>query len=290
MPSAPLTVVVLTYNERENITDCLASLSGVEDVHVLDSGSTDGTVEAARQAGAHIHYHPFESFGKQRNWAIDNIEHRYPWALHLDADERMTDALHREIADRLAEAPQVGGFHVPSRTILAGRWLRHAGGYPTYQVRLFHLDRLRFTDYGHGQREVTHWPLGKLEQPYDHHAFSKGLDHWFAKHAVYARLEAEQAMREKSAKTGSNLSNLFGDSITRRRSLKRLTYRLPMRPTLRLLDTLLIKRGLLDGSIGITYARMLAAYETMFQVNHRLLRNAAATKPTHDHGTRDATQ
>jgi glycosyltransferase involved in cell wall biosynthesis len=275
--SAPLiTLVVLTQDEERNIAGCLASATDFQDVHVLDSGSTDRTVEIARSRGAAVHYNPFRGFGQQRNWAIDHIPARYDWQLHLDADERLTPELIAEMGREVGGDPPLGGYQVPSKLLFAGRWLRHSGQYPGYQVRLFHRRRLRFTDHGHGQREQTDYPLGCLREPLLHHAFSKGLDHWFAKHAVYARREAEQALGVAAlpAEAAAARPSLFSrDPILRRRALKGLAARLPGRYFLRLAYMLLFKRAFLDGSAGIAYAHMLATYEAMIDVHLRLLRH-----------------
>lgn len=266
--AVPISIVILTYNEEVNLADCLESLKAISDVHVLDSGSTDQTLAIAKRNNVKTYFNPFSGFGQQRNWAIKNIETKHPWVLHLDADERMTPELLEEIEVVLAARPSVGGFHVPNKLIFCGRWLKYSSGYPTYQVRLFHSQRLRFTDYGHGQREETNFGLGRLTQPYLHLAFSKGLDSWFAKHAKYARLEAEQAMRE--LEKPSSISLFSFDGVERRRALKRLAYRLPFRSTLRFLYMLLINRAILDGWAGITYARMVAIYESMMSVNLKM--------------------
>ncbi|HEV3115478.1 MAG TPA: glycosyltransferase family 2 protein, partial [Gemmataceae bacterium] len=258
-----VSVVILTHNEEANIGDCLASAAGLDDVHVLDSGSTDRTAEIAGAAGASVHVNPFHGFGQQRNWAIDHIPARHEWQFHLDADERLTPPLVAEMSATLGMQPAVGGYLVPSKQIFAGRWLRHAGQYPGYQVRLFHKGRLRFVDHGHGQREQTDYPLGQLKEPYLHHAFSKGLDHWFAKHAVYARQEAEQSMglgSSANGQVGGDGSLFSADPVRRRRALKRISSRLPARYFLRLAYMLFVKGAFLDGRAGIAYAHMLATY------------------------------
>jgi glycosyltransferase involved in cell wall biosynthesis len=268
----PVSVIVLTLNEEADLGGCLDSLAGWDDVHILDSGSTDRTAEIAQARRVPVTVNPFRGFGQQRNWAIDNIATKYVWQLHLDADERMTPELTMEIGTTLKTDPLVGGYFVPSRLMFAGRWLRHAGQYPAYQVRLFHRDRLRFADHGHGQREVTTSPLGRLTQPYLHFGFSKGLDRWFAKHAVYARLEAEQAYRRDDLPGGRFLSR---DLTGRRRAIKRLAMRLPGRYFLRLAYMLVVRRAVLDGWAGITYSHMLAVYEAMIEVHLRLVRRNA---------------
>lgn len=270
---APVSYVILTYNEARNIRDCLASLPAGADAHVLDSGSTDGTADLAREMGAQVHVNPFESFGRQRNWAIDHIDTRHDWQMHLDADERMTADLAREMAERLRGDPAEGGFFVPSKLMFAGKWLRHAGDYPTYQVRLFHRQRLRFIDVGHGQREQTDLPVGKLAEPYLHLAFSHGLEAWLIKHAGYARREAIEAVANRRAEsTGQVLRGLFGDAIQRRRSCKKLAARLPCRRTQRLLYHLVLKRAFLDGWAGLVYANMMATYESMISLHEALIR------------------
>lgn len=263
-------------NEEKNLRDCLLSLNGFDDIHLLDSGSTDQTQQIARELGIPVSVNQFQGFGAQRNWAIDNIQTKYDWQFHIDADERMTPALAAELQSiSNSNSPQYGGFHVPSKLMFAGQWLKRAGQYPGYQVRFFHKTRLRFENYGHGQREVCQLPLGKLKEPMIHYGFSKGIDAWFAKHIVYARREAEQAFSANSNGTvEAGKTGLFsGNSIERRRALKRLVSRLPGRYPLRLAYMLFIKRAILDGWAGVTYSHMLATYEGMIDVYLRLLRH-----------------
>jgi hypothetical protein len=126
-------------------------------------------------------------------------------------------------------------------------------------------------DHGHGQREATGHALGRLTQPYLHFAFAKGLDHWFAKHAVYARREAEQVL---SAAGGGALRDLFrADAVRRRRALKALAGRLPGRYFFRLAYMMLVRWAFLDGTAGVTYAHMLATYEAMVEAHLRLSRH-----------------
>src|SRR5689334_718571 len=105
-PSAPsplpVSVVILTFNEEMNIADCIRSCQGwCDDIHVLDSGSTDHTCDIVRGMGVPVHYNPFQSFGQQRNWAIDNVPCKHPWHFHLDADERVTAPMVEEMGRRL---------------------------------------------------------------------------------------------------------------------------------------------------------------------------------------------
>jgi glycosyltransferase involved in cell wall biosynthesis len=262
-----VSVVVLTQDEEANLPACLDSLAGFDDVHVLDSGSTDRTIGIARDRGVEVHSHSFRGFGTQRNWAIDHVPAKYPWQLHLDADERMTLALADELAAAANTDSGYGGYRVPSKLIFAGRWLRYAGQYPGYQVRFFHRDRLRFVDHGHGQREETSFPLGTLREPLLHYGFANGVDAWFRKHVGYARREAEQALGPGTS--GGRL--LSRDPVERRRALKRAAARLPGRYLLRLGYMLFAQGAVFDGWAGVTYAHMIATYEGMIDVYLRLL-------------------
>lgn len=260
--SAPgYSIVVLTKDEALNIAACLSTCASCDDVHVLDSGSEDQTCEIATAMGATVHHHPFESFGRQRNWAIDNISLRHDWVLHLDADERLTPALDAELRKRIAANPSEAGYYVPSRLTFMGRWMRRSAG-PMYQVRFFHRQRLRFLDHGHGQREQTDGELGTVSAPYLHESFNKGLDSWFDKHNRYSSGEAEQAVATLSPTIPWR--DLFSrQQIRRRRALKTVAFRLPCRAQLRWIYMAIIRLGFLDGREGLAYISLVVSYERM---------------------------
>src|SRR5688572_4260660 len=134
----PISVTILTLNEEANLRDCLASCTWSDDVSVLDSGSTDRTCDIAREAGVAVYVNSFESFGRQRNWALDHIPVKHDWVFHLDADERFTPELVAEMESVLSAAPTEAGFYVPAKLMFMGRWLKRSGRYPSYQMRLFH--------------------------------------------------------------------------------------------------------------------------------------------------------
>jgi glycosyltransferase involved in cell wall biosynthesis len=260
--TASYSIVILTQDEALNIADCLRSCAACDDVHVLDSGSTDATRELAAQHGATVHEHPFESFGKQRNWAIDNIDLRHEWVLHLDADERLTPELDTALRAIAAGLSPAAGYLVPNKLIFMGRWLKRAGGYPTYQMRFFHRHRMRFVDYGHGQREQEGTVIETLDEPYLHLAFSKGLDDWFAKHNRYSSAEASEAIEVRAEPIAWN-ALLTGRGVARRRALKALAYRLPFRPQLRWVMMAIVHGGILEGRAGLTYISLVTTYERM---------------------------
>ena len=167
-------VLILTRDEEINIASCLESVSWCDDVVVLDSYSTDGTVDLAKRMGARIFQRHFDSFAGQRNYALDAIRFRYPWLFQLDADERFTAQLRSE-CNAVVDKDVHSGYLVPNKMIFQGEWLRWAATYPTYQVRLLKVGELRFVQIGHGQREGNALRgIGMLQEPYLHFSFSKG--------------------------------------------------------------------------------------------------------------------
>ncbi|MFU8830333.1 MAG: glycosyltransferase family 2 protein, partial [Phycisphaerales bacterium] len=230
-------------------------------------------VEIAEAMGAKVWVNPFRSFGQQRNWAIDNIPTKHRWHFHLDADERFTPALIKEMqaildSDKPSESlERTTAYQCPSMMMFMGQWLRRAAEYPVYQVRFFDSKMCRYEDYGHGQREVNRGRTGVLKMPYLHYNFSKGIEEWFDKHNRYSTLESSQAMIDPQVPLHKAVFGLFaGDKISRRRHLKVLSYRMPAKATLMYLYIVLLRRGFMDGSAGVNYARMRSIYEAMISV------------------------
>jgi glycosyltransferase involved in cell wall biosynthesis len=269
--SIPVSVLLLTLNEEVNIRRCIKALSWSDDVVVLDSGSTDDTCAVARSLGARIFERPFDNFAEQRNYALDHIEFRHEWVLHLDADEVVTPELRDEMAQAIEDSGY-GAYRLASKLLFRGQWLKYSGMYPTYQARLGRRDELRFQQVGHGQREtIAAERLGTLQQPYLHYVFSKGIADWIERHNRYSTDEARQNVGVNSA---SVVDLLAADSTERRRALKSLTARLPSRPLLRLLYMYVLRLGFLDGRAGWSYCRLLAMYEYWTLLKERELRQA----------------
>lgn len=274
----PVTAIVLTMNEARNIGDCLRALARVEDVVVVDSGSTDETLHLARRArdDVRIFTHPFQDFGDQRNWALDHVEPRHEWVLFVDADEFCNEELLDEIAAFVA-APgdRVGGF-IAGRNYFLGRWLRYSTFYPSYQLRLLRLGQVRYRKEGHGQREVSDGPLHYFRSNWRHEGFSQGVFHWIERHNRYSSEETELILRLRAEPlVWSEL--LAGDPIVRRRAGKRLGAKLPFRPLTRFLYTYVFKRGFLDGMPGLMYCLLRVAHDIhiVVKLRERRIRDSA---------------
>ncbi len=261
-------VLILTLNEERSLPGCLASVRDCDDIVVLDSGSTDRTVEIARTAGARVLTRPFDNFASQRNHAQREIPFRHPWVFHLDADEHMTPELGAECR-RQATSP-LDGFMVAPKMLFRGRWIPHCTDFPAYQARFVRAPQFEFIQVGHGQRESPQMQLGHLRASYLHDLSAGGEDAWLAKHRAYARAEAAEHARQRP---GVPWARLFAaDRLQRRRALKQLSYALPFRPALRFLYQYGLRGGFLDGAPGLHYCRLLARYESFAVAELRRLR------------------
>jgi hypothetical protein len=180
----------------------------------------------------------------------------------------LTDEFVTALKD-LEPPDHIDAYLVPSKIIIFGHWLRYAGMWPSYQVRLGHRRRLRFKQIGHGQREdMVAARVGRFEEPYLHYSFSHGMKNWLEKHLRYASDEAAVFL-EQRAERGTLIRILTGRSATeRRRALKSFASCLPLvlRPLARFLYIYLWRRGFLDRRAGLVYAVMLSVYEGMISV------------------------
>lgn len=185
---AKLSVVILTKNEEKNIADCIASVSWADELLVLDSFSDDGTVEIARSHGARVEERRFDNFPSLRNAALDLISN--DWVLFVDADERVTPELASEARQAIENDSPVG-YWVPRKNLIFGRWMRHTGWYPDYQLRLFRRDRGRYDE----AREVHELVIldgeaGHLENPLIHYNYDT-LAQFLYKQDFYTDYEAK---------------------------------------------------------------------------------------------------
>jgi glycosyltransferase involved in cell wall biosynthesis len=278
-----ISVLILTFNEERNIADCLDSVAWSDDVLVLDSFSTDDTCELANRKGARVLQNRFVTFADQRNFGLVHGQFKHEWVLHLDADERVT----AELRDEMRQAVQGGvleAYQMPSRMMFQGRWLKHSGLYPWYQVRLGKRTRLSFVQAGHGQREqLPADKIGTLKSPLLHYSFSKGIHDWIEKHNRYSTDEAVHFLQNGASRAVDWPGLLsFSDRQRRRRALKHLSFHLPFRPTLRFLYMYFLKLGFLDGRPGLTYCQLLSTYEYMITLKIRELRDGKGPLTTDD--------
>ena len=263
-------MLILTLNEEQNIGACLESVAWCDDIVVLDSMSTDRTTKIALESNARVLARVFDNWAAHQNWAVSNIEFRNAWVFYLDADERMTPELARELEEIAKDVTQRKvAFYCGRKNFFMGRWIRHAMP-PGQIMRFFRPESVRF------ERLVNPVPIirgehGYLKNHFLHYNFSKGLSEWFDKHNKYSSLEAIEGMRFFYRK--SSADSLFSsDPATQRRALKNLSVRLPLRPLLKFLYLYFIKCGFLDGRPGFRFCALQSVYEFLIVLKMKEMR------------------
>jgi glycosyltransferase involved in cell wall biosynthesis len=263
-------VLILTYNEADNIRRCLDSLTDCDDIVVLDSYSADGTGEYVSTRPARLFQRTFDTFAGQRNWALDNVSFKHSWVLHLDADECMTPALHREIGG-VVSRDEKSAYLVANKLMFMNRWIRHASMYPYYQARLLRRGESRFEQRGHGQTlgQATRG-VGTLREPYIHHNFSKGISDWITRHNRYSSDEATRVV-SRDGSFGRAIRNALagGTPQDRQQGRKQVVDFLPARPLVRFAYLYLWKLGFLDGAAGFHYCCLIAIYDYFIRLKFK---------------------
>ena len=269
-----LAAVIITRNEAIDIAECVASCSFAEKVLVLDSHSTDDTVEIARSAGAEVVFREFTNYADQRNVALAHVAD-YDWVLMMDADERVPEDMALEIEQAIADAPQdIVLYRIRRRDFFFGKWLRRATGYPTWAGRLMRPTRVQFTR-DINEELVAHGAAGLLQTHFHHFPFSKGISAWVERHNTYSTMEAVRLSEERARPTGWQWGH-FRDPAKRRRLIKQMFYRLPFRPWIMFLALYVLRGGFLDGWAGLQYCRLRAMYEYMIELKMAERRYRAA--------------
>lgn len=261
-----ITIYILTYNEELDIAACIESAMLSDDIIVVDSCSSDRTVEIANKYPVRVVEHAFESHGKQRTWMLENISPKYEWVYILEADERMTPELFAECL-QVMKNPDYIGYYAAERVIFMNTWIRRSTQYPRYQLRLFRYGKVWFTDYGHTEREVCQGNTSFLKETYPHFTCSKGLSRWIEKHNRYSTDEARETLHQiKQCKV--NWRDLFfgKTEVERRRALKDLSLRIPGRPLVRFFYMYFLLGGCLDGGAGLAWCTLQAFYEYLIML------------------------
>lgn len=279
----PISIIIPTLNEAKNLAACLDHLGWADEVVVIDSGSVDTTLAIAEQYGAKvINFRWNGHWPKKRNWALRHAELKHNWILMVDADEWIVPELAAEIGQAI-RSDQFCGYWINRRFMFMGRWIRHCGYYPSWNLRLIKRGFGEFEqlsdigDTGSGDMEVhehvvPRGPVGHLKADMLHFAYPS-ISVFVEKHNRYSNWEAAVQLKGSSKAT----AHLTDKSIGLRRRLKNLSRRLPCRPTLRFLYSYILRQGFRDGRAGYVLCRLLAMYEFLSVAKYHEARRRPAS-------------
>jgi glycosyltransferase involved in cell wall biosynthesis len=260
----PVTAMIAARNEARNLPRCLESLRDVGEVYVIDSESTDATVEIAQSYGAQVvQFHYQGGWPKKRQWAMDSLPLAYDWVFLVDADEALTPELAAEIQNAIKN-PELDGYYVALRMFFLGRELRHSGA-NFYKLSLFRRGKGRFecrlkdqdasmADMEVHEHVVVEGRNARLKNSLLHHNV-ESLSHYIRKHDEYSNWEARVWLAGESNSKDLKPS-LFGTQAQRRRWLRKNFFALPGSPILFFLYKYILCLGFLDGVPGLIYCRL----------------------------------
>ncbi len=255
-PRVPVSVLIPTLDEEVNLPACLDSVGRADQVFVVDSFSKDDTIEIARARGAEVVQHAFENYSKQKNWALDSLPFKHEWVLIVDADERVPPELWAEIEPIVTSPPAADapvGYYLNRRFIFLGTWIRHAGWYPSWNLRLFKHRFGRYDDREVHEHVVVDGRVAYLRNDLIHDD-RRGLEAYVARHNRYSTLEANARLKaERNAADRARLGGrLLGSPVERKRFLReRIWPKVPAKPLALFVYMYVVRRGFLDGRAGL---------------------------------------
>jgi glycosyltransferase involved in cell wall biosynthesis len=272
----PLSVIIPVKNEERNLPACLASVAWAEDVWVVDSHSTDRTAELVALHGAQLAQFDYGGgFPKKKNWALAALPLRHAWVLLLDADERVTPELAAEIRQVLGSGALADGYYLNRKLIFLGRWIKHCGWYPSWNMRLFKHQLGRFEqletaaveqagDVEVHEHVVLQGRAAYLTHDLLHEDF-KSIFHFIERHNRYSNWEARVYADFARGQQGERKigASLFGSPLERKRFIKHCWARLPFRPLLRFLWMYVFRLGFLDGRAGLIFCTLMTMHEAV---------------------------
>lgn len=222
-----LSVIIITYNEEENIRDCLESVRWSDEIVIVDAFSGDKTVEIAREFTPRVCQNKWTNFSQQKNLALEKASSE--WVLNIDADERVTPELKEEIIAILdSQSQSFDGYYIPRKNHYLGRWIRHCGWYPDHKLRLFQRGKGKFNERMVHESVTLEGRKGYLKSCLHHYSYKNLSDH-LSKIDKFTTLAAEEMFT--NGKKGRAFDLLF-------------------RPPVKFINMYLIKRGYLDGIYG----------------------------------------
>ncbi len=258
MRKIPLSILIPTLNEEANLPACLQSCAFADQVVVVDSLSSDGTRAIAEKHGAQLFEHRFENYSAQKNWALDTLPWRNGWIFILDADERFSPELADEVGRRISDPGEHVAFQVNRRFIFLGRWIKHCGWYPSWNLRLFRRGKARYDGRPVHEHMIADGPVGFLDHDLIHED-QKGISAWLDRHNRYSTAEATARLWPRT--TPLSLSAVKDPILVKRLIRERVWPWVPAKPVAFFAYMYFLRLGILDGWPGLAFSLLQAQQE-----------------------------
>ncbi len=231
-----LSVAIITHNEEENIRDALESVKWADEIVVVDSFSKDKTLEICREYTDRVFSLEWSGFSRQKSKAISLTTQ--PWILVLDADERVSTTLKKEISSLLRNNPPMDGYYIARKNFFSNRWIKHGGWWPDYTLRLFRRDKGKIEDREVHEAIKVDGNVGYLRNPLEHYTYRDV-------HDFLKRMERYSSLAAKELFKNNRRATIFD---------------LILRPPATFLRMFILQLGILDGSYGIILAYLYSLY------------------------------
>jgi (heptosyl)LPS beta-1,4-glucosyltransferase len=231
-----VSVIIIALDQEDHILPCLQTVSWADEIVIVDSGSTDRTLERARSFTDRIFTIDWPGFGAAKNYALDQA--RGDWILSLDTDERVPEALRDEILAAVRAESRCAGYRMPRKNYFGGRWVKRLGWYPDYTLRLFRRGQGRFRERAVHEEVLVNGPVGVLQTPLDHYSY-QSVSEYMARQDRYARLAAQEMLQE---------------------GRRPLAGELVWRPLSYFFKLYVLRLGFLEGRLGYTLALLSSLY------------------------------
>ena len=263
---AGISILILTLNEEVNLQDCLESVKWSDDIVVFDSFSFDQTVKIAKKFHARVVQRKFDNFAAQRNSALHEVRYKNKWVLMVDADERIPPSLFFEMINAIKDASEdTMMFRVRRKDHLFGKWLKRANNYPTWFGRLVRPDKV-YVETIVNEEFNAFGKIGYLKEHIIHYSYNAGFAAWVATQNRHSSMEADIKINSLDEKPLKILCLLSKDPLERRRALKQIALRLPLRPFLVFFYWYFIRLGFLEGKAGFHHCMLRAFYEYLINL------------------------
>ena len=267
-----LSVIILTYNDQLNIENCLKSIKRLtDDVVIIDSFSSDKTLDICSTYGCNIYQNPFVNQAIQFNWALENAQLKYDWILRLDSDEIVPNKLIKEIQRRIGTESDVNGYALNRRMYWMNHWLKHGRIYPHYILRLFKKGYARYEERTE-EHLIVQGKTSYMKNDFLEDNRNNNLDFFTHKHLATASGEVSEILNNISCDDESVEPKLFGSKVGRTRWLKLNIYNktpLFIRPFLYFFYRYFICLGFLDGKPGFIF-HVLQAFWYRFYIDAKI--------------------